>query len=311
MCENDQNQKMSGKICRLELSDDSTIDIKLPLTSAKLSNSSFAFSLHKAGSSLLTGLLLDYCLKLSLPTINLPGILFDHGLDENKVIITEDLRFLLKSLKYCYVGWRNYMPFLDAADLCQSRNVFLVRDPRDRLISFYYSLSRSHVLPVTGELRDTIQTQREAAKFRTPDEDAKIRMIPFVLNILDLYHSKLPPETTRIYRYEDVIFRKEEWLSDMLEFFGFPRDDSVIEKVSNSHDIRPVTENPNAHIRQVTPGNYTKHFRPETVEFLNNGLNEVLNCYGYFENEDFGKKLVFAQEGTAAARIFNTPLKRD
>ena len=94
----------------------------------------------------------------------------------------------------------------------EKKFVFLVRDPRDRLISFYYSFSRSHVIPVTGEMRESIQAQRKAILLKTPDEDAKNRMIPFVLNIIDLYHSKLPPETTRVYRYEDVIFRKEEWL---------------------------------------------------------------------------------------------------
>ena len=309
MNENNHDQKINKKIFRLELSDGSSIEINLPLISNKISKSSFAFSLHKAGSSLLTGLLQDYCRKLSIPTFNFPGILFNHGLDENKVIITDDLKNLFKELKYCYIGWRNYMQLLDAADLCSSRNVFWVRDPRDRLISFYFSFARSHVLPEAGELRETIQNQRKSLKLRTPDDDAKKRMIPFVIDILDLYHTKLPPENTRIYRYEDVIFKKKEWLTDMVNYFDLPRDELVIKMVAKSHDIRPDSENPNAHIRQVTPGNYSKHFSSETIEILNNGMKKILDCYGYLQDKDFEKKLVFALEGNAAARILNTPLK--
>ena len=85
---------------------------------------------------------------------------------------------------------------------------------------------------------------------------------------------------TRVYRYEDVIYYKHEWLIDMLEYLGLELDSETISRIAQKHDIHPSKEDPSNHIRQVAPGNFRRHLTAETIGKLNSALDEVLKKYG-------------------------------
>jgi hypothetical protein len=111
-------------------------------------------------------------------------------------------------------------------------------------------------------------------------------------------------KTTRVYRYEDVIFRKEAWLQDMLEFLGIEHKPRWVKQLANRHDLRPEQENPTRHVRQVTPGNFREHFNAETLELLNHQFSDHLLLYDYNNPSAFGRELVFAEEGEQAQQLF-------
>ena len=275
--------------------------------------SCFTFSQHKSGSSLLTGMLHLYCRKLHVDFLDVPMRCWDEGakLDE---MTPESARQLFRANGHCYWGWREYPIFLDQCGILHStRNIFLVRDPRDRLVSLYFSLAYSHELPATGSERQIILHGREEALGSRLDE-AAIQYVKWIKDPWWLYHRNLPGATTRIYRYEDVIFRKAEWLSDIIGFFDLPRDEAIAGEIAASYDIRPEKENPSAHIRQVLPGNHRKHMCLATIEQLNKHLAAYLRRYDYFRPEAFGRSLVFACQGEEAERVLapilddNSPL---
>jgi hypothetical protein len=210
---------------------------------------------------------------------------------------------VLRSSGYGYWGWRNYARCLNGFDFRKTRNILLVRDPRDRLVSQFFSFGRSHAIPKGGKGRDIALASRQEATSMTIDEYAtsKVRWID---QNWRLYHSHLTPHTTRVYRYEDIVFRKEEWLSDLLQFFEFPYDERAIREIACAHDVRPETENPDAHIRQVRPGNFRGHLSSETIEYLDHELGLYLETYEYLNPEKYGENLVFAAEGEEAGGIF-------
>lgn len=292
---------MSQNTYNLQFDDNQELQIVIPKTKYLPDCRSFAFSLHKAGSSLLTALLQEYCQLLDIPTINLPSILFINGKDEKTVKVTDELKRLLEIDGYCYLGWRNYMDFLDFIDLNRSKNILLVRDPRDRLISYYFSVRQSHVMPPKGDLKNQLIALREKSSRQSPDHTVKNLLPEFTMN-QNFYQSKLSPHNTRIYRYEDVIYRKEEWLSDMVAYFGFPYDKKTVAEIAQKHDIRPEAENPDAHIRQVKPGNHKFHLKSGTLKTLDIELNKYLRCYDYLTPENFGTRLVFAREGSESGK---------
>ena len=110
-------------------------------------------------------------------------------------------------------------------------------------------------------------------------------MRPQLINIFKLglkkYEMFLSGRTTRVYRYEDVIYRKYEWLKDMLAYLCLNLDSKAISKIAGKHDIHPHTEDPSKHVRQVRPGNFRRHLTEETIQKLNSELAEIIHKYGY------------------------------
>ena len=84
-----------------------------------------------------------------------------------------------------------------------------------------------------------------------------------------------------IYRYEDVIYRKYEWICDIAKSIGADLDHSSIQEILLKNDIRPLVEDPNKHIRQVSPGNFRHRLNEKTIELLNHEFSDVLRWFNY------------------------------
>lgn len=251
-------------------------------------------------------MLQQYCKAMRIPCFDLPGLVFEAGIRLPR-IIPASAEGLLKSTGYCYCGWRVWTSILEQVDLQTTRNILLVRDPRDRLVSLYFSAAQSHTVPKRGEGMQHLQSVRQEALDTDINSWAQTKL-PWVMNVLSSYHRHLPPESTRIYRYEDIVLRKEEWLLDIIGHYQFPLDREVAAKVATDNDILPKQENPNAHIRQVKPGNYRKHLSEDTITCLNDSFANILDVYGYRKPHSFGERLVYAHEGNMAKAVLGRQL---
>ena len=100
-------------------------------------NSFFVFSLPKAGSTLLMRIMADVCNVLGIPVIDLPTRLFN--LDIRPAELTSDINSLWQNQGYAYVGFRLFFPQM-TFDFSKTKNILLVRDPRDMLVSYYFSM---------------------------------------------------------------------------------------------------------------------------------------------------------------------------
>lgn len=214
-----------------------------------------------------------YCESLKIPTFSLFNAAFDSGIPTNH--IAEDTLPCFSKSGRIYTGFRHYPGF--DLDLAGVTCILLVRDPRDMLVSMYYSVSRSHVVP--KKHLNFMKRRHEAARM-TVDEFALKKSVEYVRNFRK-YKQKLPAETLTTYRYEDVIYEKEEWLESLVTKLGIPKDQGLIHKISNEFDIFPEAEDQAKHIRQVHPGNYRTKLKKGTINILNNRLSEFLDHYEY------------------------------
>ena len=238
----------------------------------------FAFSLHKAGSTLMMNILADYCKYMNLPTLSPYSEAFSQGVSTAQ--IGNDLDRLLMPRGYGYLGFRHMLPYNSKYDFSRSTVFFLVRDPRDIIVSLYFSLMRSHPIPTRGSTRDEMLKKRQETQKLSIDEFAlnNIKLVNFINNYIERLLKKHP---VHIFKYEDIIFDKTQWLTDMVNKAQLPLNESAIERVAEKHDIRPEREDPNQHIRQVTPGNFRKHLSTETIRTLNDTFSEPMKHFGY------------------------------
>ncbi len=235
--------------------------------------SAYLFSFHKSGSTLMDSMVRKYCRKLGVPTFSLFDSAFDSGIPTKEVM--DDALVCFSKTGRIYTGFRHY-PRFDLV-LTGAPCILLVRDPRDMLVSMYYSVAKSHV--VLRNNLEFLKRRRETAGMSV-DEFALRKAHMYVHNF-NKYQQKLPLDTLTTYRYEDVIYAKEAWLSDLVEKLSLPQDSATIKIIAKQFDIFPKQEKQDKHIRQVHPGNYRSKLAPQTIAAISEELEEFLTYYNY------------------------------
>lgn len=242
----------------------------------------FAFSIHKAGSSLMHSMIQGVCRAAAIPAANIPDLMFLEGVDERTW--RHDPRLLsLISDGRVYYGFRSFPEFLLAPDslLPRCKSVLLVRDPRDALVSQYFSFGGkhfSHALP--KENADRIM--HESQKTEHLDIDTYVlKSAPVHLAKLHSYASNLNFASTLVRRYEDIYFDKHTFLREIFDYFGILVPAKILDRVATQRDIRPETEDPGKHIRKGLPGDHREKLLPRTISRLNEIFAETCRRYGY------------------------------
>ncbi len=256
--------------------------LRCPIPGPSPVASVLAFSLFKAGSTLLRRLLIDLTPHAGVELFDIEARLFRQGIDHKQLPPSVSEVFLESGV--CYgvfrtMPWRYEIPIFERAP-----KVLLVRDPRDMLVSHYFSIRKSHHAPGTGKnntRRDRFEQERSRAQSASIDEHA-IRNATLFLGFFETYAERLHPAPgLMVDRYEDIIFEKQVWVERVCEHFGWEIPADVREEIVQRHDIRPDEECDDKHIRRVTPGDHVQKLRPETISALNEVFGEVLDRYGY------------------------------
>ncbi|MEA5533087.1 sulfotransferase domain-containing protein [Crocosphaera sp. XPORK-15E] len=266
---------------KVEISLESQQILTLDLLSPSPYPAFFIFSLHKAGSVLLNQIIIDITNYLGIPRVDIAGSAFSEGITLEQWVNDNELSKIIQD-GYCYSGFRVIPPFMkDNLILKRSKKILLVRDPRDLVVSRFFSIAYSHTIPEKGLRQSMMLSARQKALEMTIDEYV-VKEASFFLKNWNDYHNYLDfNQDLQIFRYEDVIFNKEKWIIDMLEFLNFNIPQETIKQIASKYDIRPTEENPDNHIRKVTPGDHKDKLKSSTIETLNNLFGDILKRYQY------------------------------
>lgn len=245
---------------------------------ASANPSVYAFSMHKGGSTLLFSILQELAPSIGLSYFSLPDELFRLGFDINEPNPSRSRYFLEKG--YIYGGFRLPCPDIPDELLKNSRKVVLLRNPLDALVSLYYSITRSHVKPGDSRSRAAAKRfERNRNLASSMDIDAfaiqrSEKQHRTLKSYLDMAHDPL----TAVYMYEDVIYRKADFIESICNHFGWTVSDKTIREIAARHDTFPDKENPDNHIRQVHPGNYRKHLSKQTICSISSKMDPVMSA---------------------------------
>lgn len=254
--------------------------MEIPVTSMPEFRSFFLLSFFKSGSVLVNNVVGDILKDRGIPTLDIPSHLFQLGIDIDSFLCDLDQAFPLKG--YCFSGFRHVpRSFFGSNALDRARKVVVTRDPRDLLVSAYFSVKFSHQYPAMATAQFRHGGERSQRYAGRSIDDYCVAMA-CALNVELSYLQKILEEKdTLVLRYEDFIYDKMVIGRSIREWCGLDISDQRLAEIIKPHDILPECEQPYSHFRQGHPGDYLRKLQPATVAELNASLKTFMKTFGY------------------------------
>jgi hypothetical protein len=186
---------------------------------------------------------------------------------------------------FLYSAYGGFIEGIDQLD--QYRIVLVVRDPRDILVSHYYSFENHAIPPRLSHSYEHFERERARRASMTID-DFVVHKIDFVRKALVRYKEGLlqqHPHVLVLY-YEDMIRDFEGWLGQIVNYLDCSPPQAVIDSIveetyASRRQKAQEGENISNHYRKGQPGDYKEKLKPETIATLNARMADELAAFGY------------------------------
>lgn len=157
--------------------------------------------------------------------------------------------------------------------------MFLIRDPRDILVSQYYSFGFSHPFNSTDPERLAEQeTWRKKIQSKTVDEYVLDESDALLRRYSQLMELETACARSTTLQYEDMIGNFDAFLNQFTKVA--PLQPGVAEKIYLSTRPRP-REDIHSHRRSGKIGGFRDKLEPATIDALNEKFSKILGHYRY------------------------------
>lgn len=255
---------------------------ELPESRSPDINSVFFMSVHKSGSTLMNNMIRAACQMLDYEFVDIQSHFFNTGVADRD--IPAETSEIFKPKGYVYSGFRYFPNQYDIPCLNDCPLVVLVRDPRDAVVSQYFSLSKSHPMPgkdADDKLLKHMEEMR-AATLASDINEFALREIGGFVKKLETYSEILKTHPrARLFQYEEVIYMKKKWVLAILSFLQWQMKPGQPMNLANRFNVVPKAEDASKHIRQVHPQNYMAKLSPETINEINKTYSATLARFHY------------------------------
>lgn len=169
----------------------------------------------------------------------------------------------------------------------RSKVLFLVRDPRDVIVSHFYQVTKRSKNPfIFSSISDFVR-----------DETLGFRRIIYFYNLW--FKSKTLPKRFCLIKYEDLLENGISELKRICAFISIPCDDSIIEKVylaSSASKMRKQEidnkidgfndfgkEKNQLKVRNAKIGSYLQELNKEDIDYCNIEMKSLNDYFNYSE----------------------------
>ncbi len=239
---------------------------------------SIAFiSLHKCATTFFSQTILKEVNKLALVDYQA----YEYKSEEKIAPIIRTKGYVYAVLRLYdknHPGYKLTEELIVPAKLNNIKTIFWVRDPRDILVSLYYSFGFTHGESPNKKIREYQHKRREKIQKMTLDEYVLYEApnLRWKFEKIDALREQLPRHL--FIRYEEMIHDFKTFFGTLAKYTGLNED--LFEKMHEQ--TRPNnTEDPTKHKRSGKTGAYLDKLKPETVERLNHILEPTLKKFGY------------------------------
>jgi hypothetical protein len=249
-------------------------------TSRQDVRSLFLICMPKAGSVLVNQIARDLLPEQRIPCLELPAHLFERGISVQSVLC--NLADAFPERGYCFAEMRGVpAALLGSNALRRAKKLLIVRDPRDMLVSLYFSIKRSHAFPeaATPQFTAIMGLMRRDAEML--DIDRFCLLYSCVFNGELINFRSVMDDYTIVLRYEDFVYDKAKIVRTMRDMCGFEISEQRVAEIVRRCEVFPDGEDPGGHIRQVHPGDCYRKLKPATIASLNSVFTVFMETFGY------------------------------
>jgi hypothetical protein len=239
----------------------------------------YFYTLHKCASALFS----DYVLK------HVRGLrLVDYADQFYKGLLVENVTFEERGFVYGPIRLSTGPPSTEYSRLVEPVSstdfvrdklaIFVIRDPRDILVSAYYSFGYSHGFSEEKEIQEQQQRVREAIQSKTID-DYVLEIAPWMLTHFQTV-DRLAQACERgiVLKYEDMVNNWDKFSSELTRYLDLGR--KTLRRGYKQSRPRKK-EDLTSHRRFGKTGAYKEKLLPSTVNGLNLIFAPVLTRFQY------------------------------
>ncbi|MBI3509103.1 MAG: sulfotransferase domain-containing protein [Bacteroidetes bacterium] len=229
------------------------------------------FTVHKAASSLLSQRLAPFFRKNNYRVADLSSYFAKTGLQRRESFLAdEDLRARVFSVNGIFhVAFR--FPF-SIPVFSDVKILLVLRDPRDVLVSHYFSTKYSH-----PALNSDFFALKEKAGSLSIDEYVKY-ITPDFKKRFRTYLTWIGKPNVLFMKYETLISDPQSFEDSLSVFADLPVEKG---EIVSEKDFMQEKEDVHAHKRYVRAGDHKNKLQKETIVWLNGEFSETLAALGY------------------------------
>jgi hypothetical protein len=265
-----KNSKLQHKVI------DSAANLKSP-------RSVIFYTTHKCASTFISNLF-DVILKNSdYDLVDYAAAIWKAG-DKTNISSPYEV-FLEQAYSDLYsVNGKIYAPqrkYLDFPGRSKFKHIFFLRDPRDVLVSSYFSMAFTHSEPLNSVARGHFLRKRSEIKEQDIDDYVLEQSEEWVVPLYKQYKELRETSDTYIYlKYDLFVENTPEFVKKISEFLGLNPSTKDIDLLTK--DATPVQSiEVMKHKRSGKTGQYLEKLNPKTVTKLNYLLSEVLSDWEF------------------------------
>lgn len=267
----------------------------------------FLMAPYKAGSTMLFLYTKSICRLLNVSYVDYPQHIWEKGDDLQGGYYATPLVDGMLSEPLVYVGNRQAVQTLSPLVQARMNCTMMIRDPRDCLVSMYYSFLQSHTVPNIHKQNPVRQT---IAKLNIIEPRVFPDINDYVLENAEWYKQIInnmfvfgkQTHKFSVIRYEDFIRDKAKLCNYLyaqvknLNIFHREsnltmrgrRPVSYIPTIFHSFAMRiiakredkiPLTENPRVHVRKAVPGDHLDKLKGDTIRQLDKIYSDIVGAW--------------------------------
>ena len=256
-------------------------------TSRKVGPNIYHCCLHKTGSQWFRRLLGDRMVwEYSRYKLYIPGVNFTLRKPEDLEKLNDIPSGVIVSPLYI-----RYEDFDNIPKPKGSRAFFVIRDPRDIVVSAYFSMKFSHSV-----IDSFIAETREKLNAMTESEGImEIIQNHTSVSVLEGWAHALQANKIRAFRFENVFgpATQRDSAQDLLSYCGIEISDNDLDKLLEKYSFgkfsgrEPGHEDAHHHYRKGVAGDWKNHFTENHKAAFKNHAGEVLIKLGYEKGPDW------------------------
>ena len=230
------------------------------------------FSMHKSATQYVKSILRSCANETAMTPVSIHDYSFNTNfpfLDTLSLEETKQYHHIFKPQGYVYTPFEGMIKGIPALE--KYKIVLMVRDPRDMLVSEFYSAAFSHAVPdKNGDKYEAFMARREMLQ-TTSIDDYVLSQAEGLCNAFMGYEELLDSyDNVHLTTYEKMIVDFDQWFKDIIEHCSFDLSAEFIQSIINKNkQSKPQQEDVHRHVRKGIAGDYKEKLQPDTIDSLN------------------------------------------